>query len=325
MPLPSTRRSSGIGREGVGVVGLVGAGVGRGPFGADGGDGLPVGIVDRAVAQGQVRDGPIVEDAALAGGGENEELVGVVAADRSGIGAHRDRLQSHALVGADVADHVAVVGVQRVVFRKVEIVAVLHQELAAAHHAEPGTDLVAEFPLDVVERERQVLVGRDRRPEDVGDQLLVGRTVEHVAFVAVGDAEHLLAVDVVPAALAPEIRRLDRRHQHGDVAGAGLFLMHDALDVAQHLEAHGQPGIDPGAGLADHAGAQHQPVARDLRLGGGLLEHGQEIAGQTHRALRKLGEGPADLGQAAPARNGRGGRTQPARKRTIFIDFEGRT
>ena len=170
----------------------------------------------------------------------------MVAADRAGVGAHRDRLQAHALVGADVADHVAVVGVDRVLDGQVEVVAVLHQELAAAHHPEAGADLVAELPLDVVEGQRQVLVGGDRRAEDVGDQLLVGRAVEHVALVAVLDAQHLGAVVVVAAALAPEVGRLQRRHQERDVAGALLLLVHDLLDAAQHLEAERQPGIDPG-------------------------------------------------------------------------------
>ena len=47
-----------------------------------------------------------------------------------------------------------------------------------------------------------------------------------------------------------------------------LLLAHDALDVLQHAQAERQPGIDAGAGLADQAGAQHQPVRDDLRLAG---------------------------------------------------------
>ena len=165
----------------------------------------------------------------------------------------------------------------RVLDGQVEVVAVLHQELAAAHHPEAGADLVAELPLDVVEGQRQVLVGGDRRAEDVGDQLLVGRAVEHVALVAVLDAQHLGAVVVVAAALAPEIGRLQRRHQERDVAGALLLLVDDLLDAGEHLEAERQPGVDPGRGLADHAGAQHQPVAGDLRFGRGVAQDREEV------------------------------------------------
>ena len=215
----------------------------------------------------------------------------MVAADRPGVRPHRDRLQPHPLVGADVADHMAVVGMHRVLDGQVEVVAVLHQELAPAHHPEARPDLVAELPLDVVERQRQLLVGGHRRAEDVGDQLLVGRPVEHVALVAVLDPEHLGAVVVVAPALAPEVRRLQRRHEERDMPRPLLLLVHDPLDPAQHLVAERQPGIDPGARLPDHPRAQHQPVAGDLRLRRRLAQDRQEILAQAHR-WRLSGSGP---------------------------------
>ena len=59
---------------------------------------------------------------------------------------------------------------------------------------------------------------------------LVG-PIEHVALVPVLDAQHLLAVVVVAAAFAPEIGRLDGRHQDLERAGAVLLLAHDLLDL----------------------------------------------------------------------------------------------
>ena len=228
--------------------------------------------------------------------------MGIVAADRPGARPHRHRLQPHPLVGADVADHVAVVGVQRVGFGQVEVVAVLHQELASAHHPEPRPHLVAELPLDVVERQRQLLVARHRRAEDVGDQLLVGRPVEHVALVPVLDPQHLGAVVVVAPALAPELRRLQRRHQQRDVPGALLLLVDDRLDPAQHLVAERQPRVDPGARLPNHPGPQHQPVTGDLRLGRRLAQERQEVSGQAHVA-RAPPSGSGGLGEPPGARN----------------------
>ena len=169
----------------------------------------------------------MAEDLALAGLGQDDELVAEIAADRAGIGPHRDRLQAQAREGAQIGDEHAVIGVARAGLVEVEGIGVLHQELARAHDAEARPHLVAELPLDVVEVERQVLVGLDVGPEDVGDHLLVGRPVEHVALVPVLDAQHLLAVGVVAPALAPEIGRLDRRHQDLDGAGAVLLLAHD--------------------------------------------------------------------------------------------------
>ena len=206
----------------------------------------------------------------------------VVAADGAGGRAHRDRGQAHPFIGAQIADHVAVVGVQRRAPVDVEVVAVLHKELAPPHHAEPGPHLVAELPLDVVERQRQLLVAVDVRPEDVGHHLLIRGAVEQVALLPVGDAQHLLAVVAVAAGFPPQVGGLQRRHQKRDVARALLFLMHDLLDAAQHAVAERQPGIDARRLLLYHARAQHQAVAGDLRLGRVLFQDGQEIAGQAH-------------------------------------------
>ena len=150
---------------------------------------------------------------ALAGVGEDDEFVRQVAADRAGVGAHRDRLQAEPREGAQVGDEHLVVGMARSGLIDVERVRVLHQEFAPAHQPEARPHLVAEFPLDVIEIERQILVRAHIGAHDLRDHLLVGRTVEHVALVPVLDAQHLLAVGLVAGALAPQVGRLDGRHQ----------------------------------------------------------------------------------------------------------------
>ena len=229
----------------------------------------------------------MAEDLALAGVGQNDEFVAEVAADRAGVGAHRDRLQAHAREGAQIGHEHAVVGRLGALVVEVEGIGVLHQEFAAAHDAEARPHLVAELPLDVVEVERQVLVGLHVGAEDLGDHLLVGRAVEHVAVLPVLDAQHLLAVVVVAAALAPELGRLDRRHQDFERAGAVLLLAHDPADLVEHALAERQPGEAALPLLADHAGAQHQPVRDDLGFARILFEDGQEIARQPHGWFRE--------------------------------------
>ena len=86
-----------------------------------------------------------------------------VAADRAGIGAHRDRLQPHPREGAQIGDEHLVVGALGAGGVEVEGVGVLHQELAPAHDAEARPHLVAELPLDVVEVLRQVAIALDAR------------------------------------------------------------------------------------------------------------------------------------------------------------------
>ncbi len=174
------------------------------------------------------------------------------------------------------------VAVARARLVEIEAVGVLHQELAAAHHPEARPDLIAEFPLDVVKRPRQVAVALEFVPDERGQHLLVGRAVEHLAVMPVANAQHLGTVSVVAAALAPQLGRLQRRHQHFLRARAVLLLPNDLLDLLEHSEAQRQPGVDPGRGLAHQAGAQHQLVADDLGVGGALLEHRQEGSGPAH-------------------------------------------
>src|SRR3546814_17856950 len=52
---------------------------------------------------------------------------------------------------------------------------------------------------------------------------------------------------------------------------------YSTLCRSQHPEAERQPGVDAGAGLADHAGAQHEPVRDDLRLLRRFLQGRHEI------------------------------------------------
>ena len=100
--------------------------------------------------------------------------------------------------------------------------------------------------------------------------------------MAVLDAQHLLAVVVVAAALAPQIGRLDGRHQDFQRAGPVLLLAHDPADLVEHALAERQPGEAAGRLLADHAGAQHQPMRDDLGLARRLFQDGQEIARKPH-------------------------------------------
>src|SRR6056297_1547508 len=151
------------------VMGFIGAGIAGGEFFQHGLAFFDAVIIDGAVTEFQVGDYRIIEHLGFARVRQHKEFMRVIAADGAGIGAHRDRLQPHAFVGAQVADEVAVIGVQRVFLGQVEGIAVLHQEFAAPHDAETGADLVAELPLDVIEGQRQVLVAAHMGAEDVGD------------------------------------------------------------------------------------------------------------------------------------------------------------
>ena len=206
-----------------------------------------------------------------------------VAADRARGRLHRHRLDPEPLEGAQIGEHLRIIAVARTGLVEVETVGVLHQELAPAHHPEARADLVAELPLDMVERARQLAVALDVPGEDRGDHLLVGRAVEHVAVVAILDPQHFGPVGVIAPRLAPQVGRLQRRHQQLERTGLVLLLAHDLLDLLEHAKTERQPGVNPGGGLADQPGAEHQLVADDLGVGRAVLGSGEESFGKAHR------------------------------------------
>src|SRR3546814_13736329 len=123
-------------------------------------------------------------------------------ADGTVVGLQWDRLKAQAGAGAQIGHEHAVVAVARARLVQVEAVGVLHQKLAPAHHAEAGTYLVAELPLDVVERARPVAIASGGIAEDRGDHFLCRRAVQHLPLVAVLEPEPFKAL----GALAPAFR-----------------------------------------------------------------------------------------------------------------------
>ena len=99
-----------------------------------------------------------VDNLGLAGIRQCHELDGGVATNLAGVRNHGERTQPHALADARVGALLVVVGLLHALDIGVEGVAVLHDELAAAHEAKAGAQLVAELVLDLIKRHRQLLV-----------------------------------------------------------------------------------------------------------------------------------------------------------------------
>ena len=95
---------------------LVGAGIFGGEFLHHSGALCMAVIVDRTVAEFEVGDCAVIENFRLACLGQNQEFMRIIAANGARIRTHRDRLKAHPLIGAQVADEVAVIRMQRVLF-----------------------------------------------------------------------------------------------------------------------------------------------------------------------------------------------------------------
>ena len=184
-------------------------------------------------------------------------------------------------------------------------VRVLHREFADADQSPARPRLVAELRLEVIELEGQLPVGTHDAAQQVGDDLLVCHREHHVPTCAVLEARHLGSDGVVAARLAPDIGRMDHRHQQLLAADRVLFLADDLLDPLGDPEAQRQQAVDPRAQLPDVAGPQEQAVRRHLGFGGVVAEAGKEQMAEAHgrEGYRRTPAGPRYRAASVARRN----------------------
>ena len=213
-----------------------------------------------------------VDQRSLTGVGQRHVLDGGIAADLTGVGNNGQGLDIAALADVGVGLLHLVVLLLQTLLRGREAVGVLHDELAAAHQAKAGTELVAEFILDVIEIHRQLLVGTQLVAHQSSHGLLVRGTKHELASVAVIKAHELLAIGIDTAGLAPQLG-IDHDGHH-ELLGAGSvhLVAHDVLDLANRAPSKRQIGIETGGLLANHAGTKQQAMARKLGVGRILFE-----------------------------------------------------
>ena len=87
-----------------------------------------------------------------------QELLAAGSAHRSGVGLHDDVLHAEAREDALVGVALRVVARVEPGVGRIERVGVLHRELAAAQQTGAGARLIAVLVLDLVDRERQILI-----------------------------------------------------------------------------------------------------------------------------------------------------------------------
>ena len=236
-----------------------------------GGDGLDVG----RVAAGRAHEGVLTDLGGV------QEFLALGPAHGAGRGSNRNHLEAQALEDLQVRAAVGgVAGVQSGVV-DVEGVGILHDEFAAAQQACPGACLVAVLVLDLVDAQRQVLVRGVQVLDQQGEHFLVRGGQEVVVALAVLEPEDALAV------FGPAVRGLvgllGQQRREVDFLGpdGGHFLADDLLHLAQHAQSQRQPGVDARGGPADVAGADQEPVAGHLGVGGIFAQGAQEQLGES--------------------------------------------
>ena len=154
-----------------------------------------------------------------------------------------------------------------------------------------GAGLVALLDLEVVEDQRQVAVGADRRRDVEGDDLLVGHRQHQVRAAAVLELEQLLDL-VAPG---------PRHGSAGCSTGISISWPPIASISSRTIwttrwctrQPAGSHVHSPAPDLPDQAGAHHQLVRDRLGVGGRLALGRQEVrrtgGSSTARSLRRRG------------------------------------
>jgi hypothetical protein len=213
---------------------------------------------------------------------EDHELMSAGAAHDPDIGTYRDRFEAQPLERPLIGAVLIAVALVEAGVIPVAAIGVLHDELADADQAAPGSRLVAELRLEVVDHHRQLAIALHDVAEEDRDDLLVGHRENHVALAAILEAHELGADLEVAAALLPDLGRMDDRHLHLLGADPVLLFADDLLDALADAEPERQQRVDPGAQRADIAGSQEKPVRRHLGVGGIVAERREEEVTQAH-------------------------------------------
>jgi hypothetical protein len=254
--------------RGVGRVEDVGGGdpVERPRRGRQGLEGLDV----RRVAARGAHEGVLADRARV------QELLAARAAHRARVGGDDRVVEPEPLEDPLVRVPLQLVGGGEPVVVDVEGVGVLHRELAAAQEPGARPRLVPVLVLDLVDRQRQVLVRGVEVLHEQREDLLVRRREQVVVALAVLQREDAVAV------LRPAARGLvGSAREHGrevDLLGAGRLhlLAHDRLDAGLDAEPERQPGEEAGTLTPDVAGAHEQLVAGHLGVGRVLTQRAEE-------------------------------------------------
>ena len=115
-----------------------------------------------------------------------------------------------------------------------ERVSVFHQEFPTPHHPKTRADFIAEFGLDLIDVERQLLVAGKITPHQVGYDFFVRWSQAVFALMAVDKTLQFRTIRLPTPGFLPQFGRLGARHQNFQRTGAIHFFADDLLHFAQH-------------------------------------------------------------------------------------------
>ena len=173
--------------------------------------------------------------------------------------------------------------------RHIEGVGILHDELTTAQNSGTWTCLIAVLRLNLVERNRQILVGRILTLDHQGEHLLMSRAKQVVIFPTILQPEQVAAILGPPIGLLIRLPRQKRREVHLLETSRIHLFANDALDISVGDVAKWQPREDSRCNSSDVATTHEKSVARHLSISRILTQRAKEQIRQTHQHDGSLG------------------------------------
>ena len=111
-------------------------------------------------------------------------------------------------------------------------IGVFHHEFAGTHHPKTRADFITEFGLNLIKIKRQLLVAANFRAGNVGNHFFVGRAKAKLAFVPIGNFQHLRTKHRPASRFIPQLAWLHGRHEQFQRTGFVHFLAHYGFNLA---------------------------------------------------------------------------------------------
>ena len=187
------------------------------------------------------------QDEVLTSIGSDHELLGGSSSDGATVGIHANGIETAALEDACIGPSHGRIGLLQVRCIGMEGVGILHDEFTPAHQSEPGTDLIPEFRLDLIERDGELFVRTQQVTGQIGDHLFMSWTEAETSLLAIFEVEHdsLACCVALPAPAAfPQLGRLQLWQQGLEGAERVKLVAHNRADLAQHSPHQREVGVD---------------------------------------------------------------------------------
>ena len=130
-------------------------------------------------------------------------------------------------------------------------VGVLHDEFAPTQQTGAGPRLVTVLILDLVNIQRQILVGGIKVFHQQGEHFLMGGRQKHIGSLAVLQAKEIITVFFPPVSCLIGFSRQQCREENFLGSNCVHFFTHDIFYLAQNFQTQGQPGIHARSGTTN--------------------------------------------------------------------------